>query len=393
MFQAHFSADFDDLMIFMKMRLAAVSLMIWAFALAALASDLKCDVCGTNFHGKYFYAEDLAVGGRKIICPACAEITDKCFACGLPVKEGYQSLPDGRLLCARDSKDAIQTEEAAKEIAAEVPEDLDRLLSRYMTFPGTNALVSIVNRFYLENLFKMPGEGQACVSVYGATTSNRLPGHGVVHSIALLSHLRKSRLMAVCAHEYTHAWMGENVTRERNSALDKDTTEAFCELVAYKYMESRQESFEMEAIKRNTYTKGKIDVLLAADSKYGFEAVIDWLKSGDDATLDLGNLERIRAVGGNYVPPAPVAVAAIIPAAVAPIKSPAPSTLELKSISGTDQHRFAMINNATFETMEHGKVRVGQTNVSVRCLEIRNDSVMIQIDGSNEKKQLFLRPQ
>ena len=375
----------------MKTRLTLAGLLIWTFACAALASEMKCDVCGTNFTGKYFYKEDGAVGGRKIICPACAQLQDQCFACGLPVKEGYETLPDGRLLCARDAKDVIQTEEEAKEIAAQVPQDLDRLLSRYMTFPGTNALVSIVNRFYLENLFKMPGEGQACVSVYGATTSNRLPGNHIVHSIALLSHLRKSRLMAVCAHEYTHAWMGENVSRERAKAIDKDTTEAFCELVAYKYMSSRQEIFEMETIKKNTYTKGKIDVLIAADSQYGFEAVLEWIKAGDDATFDLGTLERVRAVGGAYVA-APVAVSVILPPAVNLRPAPAPDTLELKSISGTAQHRFAMINNATFESMEHGKVRVGQTNVSVRCLEIRNDSVMIQIDGSNEKKQLFLRP-
>ncbi len=50
-----------------------------------------------------------------------------------------------------------------------------------------------------------------------------------------------------------------------------------------------------------------------------------------------------------------------------------------------------MINNTTFETMEKAKVRLGQTNVVVRCLEIRNDSVMIQVEGATEKQQLFLK--
>ena len=62
----------------------------------------------------------------------------------------------------------------------------------------------------------------------------------------------------------------------------------------------------------------------------------------------------------------------------------------LKGISGTGQHRFALINNTTLEPMEKGRVRVGQTNVVVRCLEIRNNSVVIQVNGTKEKKELFL---
>jgi hypothetical protein len=61
----------------------------------------------------------------------------------------------------------------------------------------------------------------------------------------------------------------------------------------------------------------------------------------------------------------------------------------LKGISGAVGHRFALINNATFEPMQRAKVRVGQTNVSVVCLEIREKSVTIQVNG--EKQELFLR--
>jgi hypothetical protein len=311
--------------------------------------------------------------------------------CSRPVKENAVTLPDGRVLCPRDYQASIQSEDAAKEICENVKNDLNRLLSRYMTFPDTNALVSIVNRFYLENLFKMPGEGQACVSVYGATTSNRLPGNKIVHSIAILSYLPKGRLSAVCAHELTHAWMGENVSRERTAALEKNTLEAFCELVAYKYMESRSETFEMESIKKNDYTKGKILVLIAADNQYGFNAVLEWIKSGDDRTLEMNALERVRAVDGAYVPAGAGPSLVTAPVGVKPV--PAPTTLLLKSISGSAQRRFALINSTTFEPNEKSHVRLGATNVTVRCLEIRNDSVIIEVDGSSEKKQLFLRPQ
>jgi hypothetical protein len=372
-----------------KRAISAV-LFFCLFALAMGAEQLKCDVCGKVITGAYFYKDDLAVGGRKNLCPDCAKIEARCFACDMPVKEGYTMLPDGRYLCARDAKAAISSEDDAKAICQSVNDDLNRLFARYITFPDTNALVSIVNKFYLENLFKNPGAGQACVSIYGATTSNPLPGHKIVHSIAILSYLRKSRLMAVYAHEITHAWMGENVSRERTAALDKDTLEAFCELVAYKYMASQQETFEMESITKNTYTKGKINVLIAADNRYGFDAVVEWIKSGDDTTLDLNNLDRVRAVAGAYVRSEPSASALFeLPVAARPVA--APTTLVLKSISGTDQHRFALINSTTFEVMEKEKVRVGQTNYLVQCLEIGPDSVTIQVNGSPDKKHLALR--
>jgi hypothetical protein len=373
----------------MKKNLTIICLFLWTFALAAAVEPLKCDICGALIQGKYFYREDDAVGGRKIICTNCETLPDRCFICGLPVKEGFETLPDGRIVCARDAKEVIASEEEARQVGQTVQYDLDRLLSRFMTFPGTNMLVSIVNKFYLENLFKNPGAGQACVSIYGATCSNPLPGNKVVHSVAVLSYLRKSRLMAVYAHEFTHAWMGENVTHERTVALDKNTLEGFCEFIAYKYMQSRDETFEMANIRKNQYTHGQIDVLIAADEKYGFDAVLEWLKAGDDGTLKMDALERVRAVSGRYV--ASSASPALYVAPTALKAAPAPDTLVLKGISGSGAHRFALINNATFEVMESGKVRLAQTNVMVRCLEIGKDSVTIQIAGSNEKKQLFLR--
>jgi hypothetical protein len=70
--------------------------------------------------------------------------------------------------------------------------------------------------------------------------------------------------------------------------------------------------------------------------------------------------------------------------------TPVPDALTLKGISGSGQHRFALINDATLEVLERSKVRVGRTNVTVQCLEIRNDSVVIQVTGSNKKEELFL---
>lgn len=101
----------------------------------------------------------------------------------------------------------------------------------------------------------------------------------------------------------------------------------------------------------------------------------------------MDNLERIRAMRDHRFVPAAETPALIYGASIA---TPVPDTLVLKGISGSGQRRFALINNTTFEPMEKEKVRVGQSTVTVNCLEIGKDYVTIQVNGTPEKKQLFL---
>lgn len=374
----------------MKIRLPLACLLFWVLAAIANAQQLKCDICGEPISKKFYRFEDRVTGEQKKACQACENLEARCFVCGLPVKDGGEKLPDGRILCAREAREAVSSEAEAREISVEVRDELDRLFSRFLTIPDTNVVVTIADRYQLENLFRAPGNESACVTVYGATSTHPLPGHKFIHYVNLLSYLKKSRLMAVCAHEYTHAWMGENVSHERNLLIDRDTKEGFCELVAYKYMVSRQETADMQIIRKNNYTKGQIDVLIEADNKYGFDAVMEWIKSGEDNKLDMANLDRVRALkDGSILSSAPTTSALLIVSPAAP--TPVPNTLKLKGISGAGQHRFALINDTTFEALERGRVRVGQTNVVVQCLEIRSDSVVIQVAGSNKKEELFLR--
>jgi thioredoxin-related protein len=64
--------------------------------------------------------------------------------------------------------------------------------------------------------------------------------------------------------------------------------------------------------------------------------------------------------------------------------------LKLTGISGSASRRFAIINNQTFAPGETAKVKLKDTQVKVLCKEIRPNSVLIQIDGSNETKELIL---
>ena len=71
-----------------------------------------------------------------------------------------------------------------------------------------------------------------------------------------------------------------------------------------------------------------------------------------------------------------------------PVPTPAVELL-LKGFSGVPNHRLAIINNNTFAVGEAGDVKTATGRVHVRCLEIKADSVIIQI--GTERRELRLR--
>ena len=69
----------------------------------------------------------------------------------------------------------------------------------------------------------------------------------------------------------------------------------------------------------------------------------------------------------------------------------APVSLTLKGIARTpDKKRFAMINDKTFSAGEEREVMINNSRVRVHCVEIKEDSVVIEVNG--ERKELRMRP-
>ncbi len=65
--------------------------------------------------------------------------------------------------------------------------------------------------------------------------------------------------------------------------------------------------------------------------------------------------------------------------------------LKLKGISGTKDRRLAWINDKTLGAGERAKIRVGETDMIVRCEEVLENSVFVTIDGGKERRQLRMR--
>ena len=83
---------------------------------------------------------------------------------------------------------------------------------------------------------------------------------------------------------------------------------------------------------------------------------------------------------------APDGTVVVVPPSVAVL-----GQLTLKGFSNGKNHRLALINGTTFEQGELADVKVGTRTVKVRCREIRDNSVLVSIEGVNETKELKLR--
>lgn len=87
-------------------------------------------------------------------------------------------------------------------------------------------------------------------------------------------------------------------------------------------------------------------------------------------------------------------VAAFKPRLIAPPKpaaKPLPPGLILKGISGTPGRRFALINTKTFAKGDTQNIKLADRTLSVRCVEIRDASALITVQGYDGSHELKLK--
>jgi len=355
-------------------------------SLAALADNV-CAICGKPIQGPIYLMTDKVTGEKVLVCSDCIKLP-RCSICGLPVKDGGVELPDGRYLCARDAKTVVLKADDIEQICGQVKNDLDRLFSRFTSFP-TNVDVAVIDRIDVASMFNTEGNSSESPDLLGCirpvTVNNQTR-----YKMSLLAGMPLAQLKETCAHEYSHAWVGENVPKERHARLARDAEEGFCEMVGYLLMDSQNEEVEKKRVLQNHYTRGQVDLFIEAEQRFGFDEVLDWMKSGVAPRLEAGHVDEIRDVG---MPPSKLVAGS--PAVFngtnksAPKPAPAPATLRLNGIMWGNRP-VAIINGRSFSADDLEKVQLGTTNVMIRCLEIHEKSVRIQNVGSGKEQELSL---
>jgi hypothetical protein len=368
-------------------RSCVLLLLLFAALTGAAAVADKCEICSDNFTNQVFVVEDPIRLVKRHICLKCSKSKTVCSICGLAtVPKTQRTLEDGRILCELDARGAILNEGEAQEIFREVKRDVQDFFKRFGKFPDDNVTAYLVNKtdftkeYYRKPLIDSPEK------LLGLTRSVSEDGTNFQHHIYLLSGLLRPQFAAVCAHEYTHTWLNERSTPTRT--LNKDAVEGFCELIAWKYAMTKGYLLETNRIVENAYTRGQIHAMIAAEQRYDFRRIVDWIELGVDSWIDKDNLERVINLKDNPSDQ----TSAIPPWQQTTVPTVVPPTLVLRGVSGTSNRRFALVNDRTLEIGESAKVRVGDSNVVVRCVGIDDVAVTLEIGATKERRILKLAP-
>ena len=356
--------------------------------------DNICAVCGEQIRGMGYIMTDQVTGEKEEVCSNCVFTLPRCYICGLPIKPGDEvQLPDGRYLCARDAKTVVIGADDAKQVCADVKDDLDRLFSRFTSFP-TNVDVAVIDRVDVDSMFQTLGHGFEGPDLLGCIEP--VTDNGVKrYHMSLMIGLPLAELKETCAHEYSHAWVGENVPPERHARIERDAEEGFCEMMGYLLMDSQSEEVEKKRVLSNSYTRGQVKLFIEAEQRYGFDDVLDWMRYGVTSRLEADHLDEIRDVKilpsagtTSYVPPA-LASGSIESRPLAPASVSVPSILKLQGIMQGNPP-VAIINGHSFFLNDVSAVKIGGTNVTIRCVAIQSNSVRIQNVASGKEQELAL---
>lgn len=358
-------------------------LALLTLANVGVAAPDPCGICGNEIREFYNIWEDKVAHVQKRLCRQCTQLPSQCFLCSLPLLKNYRALPDGRAICERDARTVVLDDSEAAALCEKVKADLDRQFARFITFPDTNVTLELMDRVNLQEIYQVIGNDYTCPNTLGCTWPET-NAHGFSFRISLLSGLPRQDLQTTCVHEYTHTWLIENLSSARTKHIGRDAIEGFCELVSYLFADAQNLGAARTNILKNHYTRGQIHLFIEAERRFGFNEIVEWMKYGEDQLLLTNDLGRVRLLATPVVTNAPAQPVYFAPAKVF-------DQLTLQGITWSQTRPTATINGRTFAAREEARVRLGNTNVTIRCVSISEDCVVIQAAGSNEAQTLKLK--
>lgn len=347
------------------------------------AVDL-CEVCQKPHTNTVYQVKDQYHNKTRLVCKPCLELTARCAVCRIPVlPTSGLHLPGERDYCPEDAKVAVMEEKLATELFDQGQREAIEILAHYPPLPQRNIEIHLVTREDFNREYRRLPSTDDPSTLLGLTRSWRDADSNALHDIYLLHGVPRDEFLAVCVHEYTHTWL---FGREKNARqLHKDTVEGICELIAYKVTTKLKLDRELKHIRENPYSRGQIEALLAAEKEFEFPRLVDWIDDGVDSWIDRDDLDRVLLRRDRQ--PESLATFAWMPIQ----QSSVPDELVLKGLSGTGGRRFALINNATVQVGDETRVRVGTTNLWVKCLGISSNEVTLQVRGEPAPRQLRIK--
>ncbi len=186
---------------------------------ACWREGLNCRACGARIRDNFLMIN----GNDGPYCEKCYRDHAPCDLCGAPANDGAVLYADGRLVCQRCAQTAIAD-----------PRDAERLFDRVVDLVGATLGLRLNVRPRL-----MAVDRARLVELARHATANI--GHADGKTLGLFVRMGRKRvvyvqellprilLIHIAAHEFAHAWEGENAPLLRDLRL----REGFAEWVAY----------------------------------------------------------------------------------------------------------------------------------------------------------------
>jgi len=336
-------------------------------AICALETNYYCVVCGKGPLTGHIW---LSKWGA--ICDDCYKLENHCSICGLPIRDGDGAVKtgDGRFICKFDKRDAVLDVAEAREVFMDARRELIELFGHSFALNYPDVTVSLFDVDYWSEMGRPDG-----LHKFGFASTRKTPSGDCTHEVVMLSGRLRNELTATAAHEYTHLWINEN--RPAGHDIDNDTTEAICELSAYKLMESRSQPEQLQKILDNPYTHGEIKKLVAIEKENGIGYILNWVRNGTTATLEMESSALAAPVKK------PVMTFTNVP-------PPLPKTLKLDGLMVVGQSRDAIVSGVPFAAGDVKQVKLRDRTVQIRCLEIHDADVVLKLGGQPAPVRLKL---
>lgn len=186
-----------------------------------------CRACGKTISDDLRYFD-----GAGPYCQACCQERPPCGSCGAPLTDERWQLSDQRLICAYCQAGAIFSTQEAVDLFTEIKARLSSNPGIKLNIPTGLFLVG-QDQLY-EILRQHPAYSKRGVMGAPEQGSPELLGiylrHGMKRGIYILTGLPRRLFIQTAAHEYAHAWQGENCPTLSSELIQ----EGFAEWIAYR---------------------------------------------------------------------------------------------------------------------------------------------------------------
>jgi hypothetical protein len=245
-------------------------------------SLLLCLACGVPVKGRYYEFDGLGP-----YCEQCYHQRPPCDVCSAPLTYEHWLLSDGRMICANCHATAIYTPATAVNLYNQMKELTSERLGLTLNIPTGLALV---DRNQLHEVIRQQRDPErdssfdrvqatenywdinSVLEVEVEQTLGLYARRGMRRGIYIQTGLPRMLFLQVAAHEYAHAWQGENSPTLRDGLVH----EGFAEWVAYHVLgfHDYRRGQERMLRRQDLYGQG-LRWALDVEADHGYQGVIE----------------------------------------------------------------------------------------------------------------------